>query len=832
MRTFAKDRQLEHPARQLPLWDVIGPIIVSTYGTYMKGFKIQGLDSEHLPAESLLQAAGALYRDLASHVPEQTVIQILLRSHSDYRDVLEKFANAPRPEDPILELQRQKRLEYLLNSNLRRHSLFLFCGKAEGLCRKEFVWVTERSHLARQKAAQETASYLTGILSGAGLRCSELQEEELLDLFWELLNPGRNRPPRVIRAEWPKELVEKETALKVRTLREYLVQSEMDRQREYLRVGESFSKVLTLCDLPEQTEFMDSELFYSLDFDFWLSVTVQVPSQSKYRAFLDQQRRFAKADAGRSGNIEDYKRTGKVREGEELARLLAETGQRLVLVACQAVIKAESPAELAAKTRTFTERARTKGFLFFEERAAHDREFFKTLPGLSVATERHLLLTSNNAVDLLPLSQEDHGDRDPVFLVKTRRGELFSFNPFEKARDNWNATIFGASGSGKSVFCNLLIATSILSNATRGRLIVVDFAGETKSSYLMLAKMFGGEFVPVLSDKHALNPFPPPERALDAEGCLKGGVETFLSVLTDILLTNTGQGKEDQLYRHILQRALRDTYRRSGNQAPIYSDLLETLRSFRGERDIDQGRLKVVLDLLSGFLESPAARLFNRRSTATPQTPFLILDLYGLESLEPNVAEAVTFLTTQWVKELAFDASDPGYKYIILDEVAQLIRRQEMVALLDELYSTARKHRTSVWTVTQSYQTYRQSSLVNTIKLNSTTQIFLSHASDEAGRKQIAEDYQFTRREKHLFDGLRTVKGKFSEALIRTECGSEDGSEKRPVTSVLRVELSPLDYQICTSDAADRELQRRYIESNPGKTLCEILYHIAYRRRG
>ncbi|MEQ9494264.1 MAG: hypothetical protein RJP96_11680, partial [Algiphilus sp.] len=108
--------------------------------------------------------------------------------------------------------------------------------------------------------------------------------------------------------------------------------------------------------------------------------------------------------------------------------------------------------------------------------ARHDVELPKTLPGMAVAFDRHKLVTSNNAFDLMPVFGGRHGDRDPVLLVKTAREELFSFNPVERARDNWNATVFGASGSGKSVTMNMLIATAMLANVTRGRVMVVDFA--------------------------------------------------------------------------------------------------------------------------------------------------------------------------------------------------------------------------------------------------------------------------------------------------------------------------------------------------------------------
>lgn len=708
----------------------------------------------------------------------------------------------------------------------------MFCGESAGLEQREFRKITQRSHKSKTRKTDDAAARAAQMLQNAGIRTVALTEDETLDLYWSMLNPELDRMAPTRTPDRPQQLARQAERLQLRTIREYLLQSNLDWNKNHLQVGGRFCKVLTLSDLPDKTSFMDVELFYDLDFDFWLSTTIHIPDQRKYRASLDQQRRFNKADAGRGGNIEDYKRTGRRREGEELAELLAETGQRLVLVCSQAVVTAPTQRLATFHTNTLKDKTRSKGYIYFEEKHAHDREFFKCLPGLSSASTRHLLMTSNNAVDLLPLAQEDHGDRAPVLVVKTQRGELFSFNPFEQTRDNWNATIFGASGSGKSVFCNLLIATSILANTTKGRLIVIDFAGETKSSYLMLAKLFGGEFVPVLSEKCSLNPFPHPSTALDKDNKVKGETETFLTILTDILLANTGQDKENQLFRHLIQRAIRDTYRKTGDIAPTYTSLLDTLRSYQNDTNTDQARLKTVLDLLTGFLESPSARLFNRQSTVTPQSPFLIMDLYGLDSLESHIAEAITFLTTQWVKQLAFDASDPGYKYIILDEVAQLIKRQEMVGLLDELYSTARKHQTSVWTVTQSYQTYRQSALANTIKLNSTTQIFLSHASDEAGRRQIAEDYHFSRREKHLFDHLRTVKGRYSNALIRTQSSDPDGKDKHYLTSVLQIDLSPLDYEICTSDAADRDLQRKYLNANPGQPLHKVLEHIGNHKRG
>jgi type IV secretory pathway VirB4 component len=393
--------------------------------------------------------------------------------------------------------------------------------------------------------------------------------------------------------------------------------------------------------------------------------------------------------------------------------------------------------------------------------------------------------------------------------------------------------VFGASGAGKSVFMNMLITTAMLANHTRGRLMIVDFAGETKSSYLMIAKLFGGKFVPILSQESglAINPFPPRRMATKNSEVL-GEVLSFLSVLTDMLIVNTGDDKDAQLHRNIVQKAIVEAYDKSDDPeyAPTFSDLFRILKGYEKQKEVDRERLAMILSLLEGFLRSPEAALFNRRSSVRIDSDFLIFDLFGIDSLPPQIQQAVAYLVCHYVKGLAFDANDPGIKYVVLDEVAQLLRRKEMTALVHELYSTARKHNTSIWTVTQKYTDYIASAVAGTINLNSTSQLFLSHARAAPVRRQIAEDFELNEREQYLFETLRTKKGEFSEALLRTEIWDEARSEKRGISAKLKVELSPFDYEITTSDAKDRELQRRFTEANPHLSLAEILQEIARRK--
>ena len=125
-----------------------------------------------------------------------------------------------------------------------------------------------------------------------------------------------------------------------------------------------------------------------------------------------------------------------------------------------------------------------------------------------------------------------------------------------------------------------------------------------------------------------------------------------------------------------------------------------------------------------------------------------------------------------------------------------------MTALVHELYSTARKHNTSIWTVTQKYSDYVASEVAGTINLNSTTQLFLSHASAAALRREIARDFEMHEREAFLFESLRTRKGEFSEVLLRTEIWDEAREERRPISAKLRVELSPFGREVAGRDWA------------------------------
>lgn len=809
------------PAELLPLWELEHGLIVTTQGVYLRAYDVHGLDSEHLSSDVLADAAGQLYHAAKTELPDETYLQLVLQGHSDYSDVFDAFAASPTSSDPVLQLQRRRRLEFLQSANLRRHRLWAAVGPLKGLTRRDFQTLDETQHQRRTAAADGAGRALVGMLARAGLSVSALSEAELERHYCEALSPVTGYAPT-------RDLdlvVGLGDDVRLRSRREQIV-DDVQWCPKSVRLQGVPHKVLFLSGLPDETGFTMAEALFHLGIDFRFTLHVHIARQEAMAQALKYLRRIAHADAHRDPNVADAERVGRVQEANALATVLAETKQKLVKVGAQLVLWAKDEGQLADRVQAATEHLKGYGLIFREETGRHDRELPKSLLGMGATFDRLKVVTSNNAVDLMPLFGACHGDRRPVFLTQTARGELFSFDPVEPSRDNHNAVVFGASGAGKSVFMNMLITTGMLSNATRGRVFVVDFAGETKSSYLMVAQLFGGVFVPVVSKDAdvALNPFPPRGVALDTEGKLTSETLNFLLVLTDLLLTNTGTDRDAQLYRTLLQRALQDVYAAEldDDAAPTYKDLARVLEGYRGTSSVDRDRLSVLLELLEGFLASPDSRFFLGEGRAPiADSPFVIFDLFGIDSLAPQTAEALVFLTTQYVKRVAFGSE--GQSYVVLDEVAQLLKRPEMVSLVDELYSTARKHATSVWTVTQNYGAYCKSAVAETVKLNSTTQVFMSHATAADVRGKVAQDFDFSERERFLLESLVTRKGEYSEVLLRTQVFDEAHSGKVPVTAKLRVQLSPFDYELATSDAADRVRQQRWICENPGLTLARVL---------
>ena len=796
-----------HPGHLLPLWHVVEDTLITTQGCYLRGFEVDGIDSKYAESAVLKDMAGMLYDAAKRDLPPHLLLQFVLVGSSDYRDVVGRLMAAPEPANPILFYHRRQRLEFLSASNPRRHRLILMTGSMHGMSRKEFMQGSETMHRRKLAEARDLTDKVRQALNvctpTASLVLRPLSGAAIVETLHATLHAGQNHTPSPASAHM--------------TLREQLLTQSISYDVDHVRIGNSYTQVLTLKDLPATTRFTDMETFFELPFDLRLSVNFRIPPQDGDEHTLSLQRNVSHSYAeGANPHVVSEQNAARAQGYKDLEHEMVTSKQIAFHCGMQVAISGRSLAEMRRRVAIFVDRLKKKGFVFFEETGLHDREVFKTLPGMAVRFDRWRKVLSNNAVDLMPVFGACHGDRDPVFLLKTDRGELFSFNPAEPLRLNWNALILGASGVGKSVVMNMIVVSAMLTNVSRGPVMVVDYAGEQKSSYLHLVKLFGGVFVSLLAGAgEAINPFP--NRADATPKALD-----HLAVFIDLLLGNTGTQRERQLDRVVLQAAIQQLYaHHEASDAPLLRDYLEVLRSMQDPRHA--ARAVELALLLESFLQSGHAHLFDRQTTLHIDAPFVVIDMHGINDLPEHVKGALAFLVCQYVKGVAFNNAHAGIKYIVLDEVAQLLNAPGMKNMIGELYSTARKHNTSVWTITQEYLSYCKSAVNETITVSSTTQMFFSHQNAARAGERIIDDFAFNPREARLFEHLQTRKGEFSEMLMKTHVVNGPQRRTKEIFTKLRLELSPFDYQLTTSDRADRAALQRLAQQRDDWSLLEVL---------
>lgn len=824
--------ECQHVASLLPLWAIEEDTLITTHGSYLRMFEVIGLPSEYVEGSAIEGMASTLYERAKTDLPVDLFMQFVVVSHSDYEDVWRQFDAVKKPGTDLLAYQRDGRRRFMRAANARRHSIYLAVGSQEGMSFKEFETLTAKTHQKRLKQCSDIAQQICGFLcdsaSASADPCAELRllpmsGEDITRVIYTECNGGRpfKEPPK--EGHW------------AMSLRERLMQADVIWTPKHVQVGSCYQSVLTLKNLPNHTKFTMMEDFLAFDFDTRLSVNFRVTRQGFTHGATSLKRGVRNSVVESLGASTIAAADVALTNAEQLDETVATTGQLYIDVGMQIVISADSEAKLKRCVRVFKSAMRTKAWDWYEETSAHDREVFKTVPGMGLAFNRWRKVLSNSAVDLMPIFGSHHGDRTPVFLMKTVRGELFSFDPAEHSRNCWNAGIFGATGSGKTVFVTLMLMHAILAGPSSGPVMVVDYAGPNKSTYKRLVALNGGIWAAVNADEgHSINPLPPPSDALGEDGRVKSTVFNFLSVFLDLLLGNEGTSRDAQLDRGILQLAITKLYRDfEGPEAPLLSDYAHALDGLRECADVDQRRRRELSEILTRFLESPNARVVNRHTTLKMDSRFIVLDLFGIKTMPDNIREAVFALVSHVVQERAFSpVFKDQIKYIFFDECAELTKSPVMVDLIGRLYCTARGYLTAIFTIIQEYQHYKASPLAGTITMNSSTFFFLTHEREQIARALIAHDMSFNEMQKALFFDLKTIKGKFAEILVQTVAADPISGDPRPITCKVALELSPFDALVATSDVVEKEQIQVIQEKHPDWTFAQVLQFMAAQKEG
>lgn len=199
--------------------------------------------------------------------------------------------------------------------------------------------------------------------------------------------------------------------------------------------------------------------------------------------------------------------------------------------------------------------------------------------------------------------------------------------------------------------------------------------------------------------------------------------------------------------------------------------------------------------------DSPFGKFVDRDSTVSLNSDIVCFDLKDLENY-PDLQSVCLFLITDLIwREVQKDRT--RFKFVIFDECWKLLESEEGAAFIGPVFRTFRKYRASAVAISQTISDFAESKIASAVMPNSSIKWILRQKGDDPASLKNA--LQLNEREMDLIAGLTAEKGSYSESFLMAE------NKKL----VVRIESTPLEYWLATTDPSDLVLLNKLKEEMP-----------------
>lgn len=792
----------------LPYWKPINDALLHVDGRITGGFELNGLSLECRSEETLSQLQNQLRIFL--HALSQGIEAQFLYQVRPFSPVLERFKAETDVMNKFSYIWQDK-VSYLERlSNIWHTRLLLFCTlpKAEDFSKQSLlsrVGLSWRSMHApnplQGNQAWEDRRYLElhhamndlkSALAHLEMRHRTLSSEEMISFLYECLNPTRaGQIPFVLPKEgWPAN----------RTIREEITFSSVQVYPREMVFDDGIHRVMTLRDIPQmQFAGIVNRLLTLREFPFDLSVSI-VPSdpQAVLAHFKRSETMQANLQKGRGRNYEAEQ------QQQDLSIVIQELvrGDTKVFNLSFAIhYEAKSEKELSKiEARLRQEIHQMAEARELREEFSYPEVFIATLPGASYKAQNQLETITPQALSLLPVYQASCGSSRPVALFKTRTDELVGTDPFDSRLTAFNGVIFGPTGRGKSFLAQYLLLQYLRVDP---RIFIIDVGG----SYRRFTRLLGGDYVDLQQDTQvSLNPFLPREGEPEPE------LISFIAGIIERMVKNEGDAYIDKVSQHLIREMIRELYRQRTFSLDLegYRSLM-TAKAESSNDPEDKAILKSFSKRLALWTQGEGKGLLVGGRSLSLDQRVVTVDLAGLSTnkeLQGVIIQILSGLIWNQVRKAN------GPKIVLFDEVWQHLKDPTAAKLLDQLYRTARKHHTSVLSISQQLEDFLSAEAQTSIIANSATRFILR---TDRELTQLRNVFQLNETELSLIQGLTMRRGHFSEVFAAI------GDDHL----VLRIEPSPSEYWLCTTHPQDLAVEREFVERNPTASVREIVEALA-----
>src|SRR5580704_4393729 len=564
-----------------------------------------------------------------------------------------------------------------------------------------------------------------------------------------------------------------------------VVNSDIEAERDHLRVGDHFVRVLTMKEAIAETRPLVLDALLKIPANFYV-VTEWTPlATDKARKEVNKRRRHVNMSktgfVSQMGNdatktnprdvLVDQSKQADIENLGDCLRALGD-GQSLGDFSLTIVLYGRSRPELDQLVAEFTGVFTNADGNLFAETYNQLNAYFATVPGNYALNLRKLYLLNTNYADLSFLFTILPGEKTNPHLGSEYLAALETDNstPYFLNLHNGEVAhtlILGMTGSGKSYFCNF-----ILQNAQK--YAPLTFIFDIGGSFQSLTSIFGGSYLNVGQEARdfTINPF-----SLEPT---KENLQFLFSFFRVLIEGNEQRYRLDFKEERKLWDAIERMYmlepeqRTVSNLASIIGELKERLY-----RWTQAGQYGFVFDNVEDTLSFSRFETFNFAGWGDAPDVLEPLLFYVLHRASNEIADPKNLAT---------------FKMFLLDEAWLFIKNETIRSYIVQAQKTWRKHHAAMVLATQSIKELEESGMLEIVAESCPTKIFL--ANPDMDREVYQEAFHLNDTELELIAGLVPP----GQMLIR----------KAQSSKKVHLNVDSVSHWMATNNARDNLKKREY----------------------
>src|SRR5450631_53973 len=566
-----------------------------------------------------------------------------------------------------------------------------------------------------------------------------------------------------------------------------VVNSNIEAERDHLRVGDHIVRVLTMKEAIGETRPLVLDQLFKIPGNFHV-VTEWTPlATSTARKEISKRRRHYNMTktgfVSQIGNdpakvdprdvLRDESKEADIENLGDCLRALGE-GQSLGDFSLTIVMYSASKSEVDQLVGEFTSVFTNADGNLFAETYNQLNAYFATVPGNYAMNLRQLYLLNTNYADLsflftiLPGEKTNaHLGTEYLAVLETDNSTPYFLNLH--TGDVAHTLILGISGSGKSYFCNFL-----LQNAQK--YAPLTFIFDIGGSFQSLTAIFGGSYLNVGQEARdfTINPFSLPQT--------KENLQFLFSFFRVLIEGNEQRYRLDFKEERRLWDAIGRIYVLEANQRTISNlgNIIGELKE-RLHRWTRGGQY--------GFL-------FDNAEDTLSFSRFQTFNFHGWNDA-PEVLEPLLFYVLHRASnEIADPKRLATFKAFLLDEAWLFIKNEAIRNYVVQAQKTWRKHNAAMILATQSIKELEESGMLAIVAESCPTKIFL--ANPEMNRDVYREAFHLNDTELDIISGLVPP----GQMLIR----------KAQTSKKVHLNVDSVSHWMATNNARDNLKKRDYFD--------------------